>query len=37
MLAATLAPSLLGNVLEGKGIIRASEETIRARGRSYQS
>ena len=37
MLAATLASTLLGNVLEGKGIIRAGEGTIRARRRSYQS
>ena len=30
MLAATQGASLLGNILEGKGIIRSGEGTIRA-------
>ena len=31
MLAATLASSLIGNTLAGKGVIRAGKGTIRAR------
>ena len=34
MLSRTLGASLLGNVLKGKGTIRAGEETIRA-GKSF--
>ena len=34
MLLRTLGASLLGNVLKGKGTIRAGEETIRA-GKSF--
>ena len=31
MLLSTLGASLLGNMLAGKGVIRAGERTIRAR------
>ena len=34
MLLRTLGASLLGNVLKGKGTIRAGEDTIRA-GKSF--